>query len=122
MTWFRQDCNHDWEEVYSTASPIKNIAPYLPDDIKLKTTVSTYRDFYEFLLNGERVYTEFESYTGWIDQKVCLKCGECSDGMQKFADKIVTDIRSNAASFRKSRKRKNLAKSMWNECEKRGEV
>lgn len=116
MKWFKkvkpiaeEKHVHDWEIAYTY--PIEEVAKRLG----LEYTV-TMDGYHEYLRgNGIILYpSEFhgDCYFPTACKKVCLSCGECIDGFDRY--KKVHDKKVQKAKI--SADRIALAKRMWKDC------
>jgi hypothetical protein len=111
----KRKCNHDWENVASSLYPERKMKPYLPHGWDVEFSNAGHPCL---LHNGERAGNTFAT-AEWVHKKVCLKCGECIDEMEEWTAKRVAKALLWEADCKADRKRKNMAKAMWNECDGR---
>ena len=107
-------CNHDWEEVdyWYWDDIIKEVVqiPEVTDNVLGYGYMSfTYKGHSFWGRKPEFMRTEYPK------QKVCLKCGECYNGVQEAIDKFRKWVDCWAKCKQDESDRKNLAKKMWKE-------
>jgi NADH:ubiquinone oxidoreductase subunit F (NADH-binding) len=101
-------CDHDWEIVEDVSvdtilGRMKGVSGIRPG--------SCYVEY-----KGETMYLDTEKFKFWSTQKVCLKCGECRNGVADRQMQILTHLEAEYIQLRDYMSRRKLARQMWKNC------
>lgn len=108
-------CNHDWEEVsyWTWGDIIKEVVS--SDDVFDRRNY----EYMSFKYKGHEFWGRRPEFvcTERPKQKVCLKCGECHNGVADAIAKFQKWIDCWAKGEQDAIDRKELAKKMWKQAE-----
>ena len=114
---YRLSLDHDWEVIKNIR--VKDLLKLVVERLMLNInfcSVLSYTNRYIFTLEGMQICLG-KQYD--LEQKVCLRCGECVDGIQQMVDIAVSkykdEVKRLAEKDRLHESRQKLAKKLWKE-------
>ena len=114
------ECKHDWEQINGN----QNSAEYYT----LRTCNLSVKDGRTVI--DKKEYDDEHYFSGWmesralkyrpLEQKVCLKCGECVDEITDYVERRKEERRkaelAMEARAKRIKQRQTLALKLWKEC------